>query len=74
MGGGLAAGLERQKPADGDHEPIGARTDRRLDAERHFRTQREPATRGVLLEWVGTNMGRTDHKKDRRRVRKFLGR
>src|SRR5208282_4181246 len=39
----LAAGFKRQKPADRDHQRIGARTDRRRDAERHFRTQRKPA-------------------------------
>jgi hypothetical protein len=45
MGRRLAAGLKRQKPADRDHEGTGARSDRRRNAKRHFRTQREPPTR-----------------------------
>ena len=43
MGRGVAAGTERQKPADRDHEWIATRIDRRRNAQRHLRKQRKPA-------------------------------
>ena len=39
VGRGLAAGTERQKPADRGSEWIGTRIDRRRNALRHLRTQ-----------------------------------
>src|SRR5437667_8571220 len=42
MGRGLAAGTEREKPADRGHERIATRIDHGRNAQRHLRTQRKP--------------------------------
>jgi hypothetical protein len=44
----VAAGAERQKPADRNHEWIATRNDCKRDAQRYLRMQRKPSTRKFL--------------------------